>query len=1618
MSRRPTAVAGYFLLALALLPLPARAAAVRWNNAAGGNWNVPANWLPAAIPTASDTAVVDLAGTYTVTVNQNLTIAGLRVNGSASGTQTVTAVSRTMAFSGPVTLGAQSISNWTSCTVSGAGAITSEGTLNLGTSTVAQAFTNAGTLVVTGASAQNGALTIAGGSVLRVVGNAAANGQLTVANGFTNNATIELTSSGAATAATLAVTAGTLVNAPGGQITSLAGSGGGRNLTAQLDNQGTITVSQALSTNKASADHVNSGTIDVTGANYTIVLSTTTPTFTTTGTINVAASRTLTLQGSLAGGAGMNFNYNGGTLGGAGTVALLNSTLNLNVGLASSMAHLDGTTATVAGPATLTVSAGTTVPMLSSTISAPTVVEAGGTLEMTASDMVGTLASSGTTVWLNACTAPGAITTVAGSVLRVLANASANGSLTVANGFTNNATIELTSSGAATAATLAVTAGTLVNAPAAQINSLAGSSGGRNLNARLDNQGTITVSQNLTTNKAAVAHTNSGTINVTGANYTIILSGTTPSFTTTGAINVAASRTLTLQGNISGGAGLNYHYNGGTLGGAGTVALLNSTLNLNQPLASSMAHLDGTTATVDGPATLTVSAGTTVPMLSSTISAPTVVEAGGTLEMTASDMVGTLASSGTTVWMNACTAPGAITTVAGSVLRVLANASANGSLTVANGFTNNATIELTSSGAATAATLTVTAGTLVNAPGAQINSLAGSGGSRLLTAQYDNQGTITVSQVTTTNKGSVDIVNGGTINVTGGNYTIVLSGTTPTFTTTGTVNVAASRTLTLQGNIAGGAGLDYFYNGGTLSGAGTLSLLNSTLRLNQPLATSAVILAGSGATITGPDTLRVDGGSPSLTNCTMNGPVVCSGGTLTANGCDWNALLDMRPGGTLVWNGASTFAGTFVSASGSTTRLMGTAGANSTLTATVPMQNNGLLELGTAGATAAILSLNGTFTNGPSGTMRTLVNGGGARQLLCALDNQGLCDAQQTLLVSRATSAHANSGTVKVAATKTLTFSGASFTNAPTGVLAGDGTIAMSGATALAQSGTVRPGASPGRLSFTATSYPCAPTSVHDVEVGGEAPATGHDQVAISGAAALAGTLNISLVNGFLPTPGRRYVIATFASRTGTFGTVTGLEYGPGQMWAVAYTDTDVVLLALDQTWTRLFPQGTPPQARDGHAAVLDSTGDRMIVFGGRGDAGPLNDVWVLTHATSGSGSQWIALSPTGTPPAARTNASAVYDPATNRMIVYGGDDAAGTPVPFGDAWVLTNANGLGGAPAWTALAPASAPPARTAHGAAYDPVNNRMMLFGGTTTLGTCGGALADAWVLANANGLGGAPAWTLVISGPPGPTMPSARQFHGTAYDVATARLVVTGGEDGCGTPNTQGWLLDGANGLSGPAVWTPIGAVTLAPDGWSRARFAYDPVYKWIDAFGGKFGATYVDTSWTLTGAAGGGGAGWVRRLFHGTRPPARELHSMILSGGNHVAVVFGGLTAAGRVNDVHRRDIDHGPVLGVDPPVTPPSALPRVTAFAMPPSPNPARGDVALAVDVARDQRVELDVFDLAGRRVASLHSGLLAAGRHAFRWSGAGERGAASPGVYLVRMHAEERTQVVRVVRIR
>ena len=228
---------------------------------------------------------------------------------------------------------------------------------------------------------------------------------------------------------------------------------------------------------------------------------------------------------------------------------------------------------------------------------------------------------------------------------------------------------------------------------------------------------------------------------------------------------------------------------------------------------------------------------------------------------------------------------------------------------------------------------------------------------------------------------------------------------------------------------------------------------------------------------------------------------------------------------------------------------------------------------------------------------------------------------------------------------------------------------------------------------------------------------------------------------------------------------------------------------AQNGTWLSISPSGTPPPVRTHHSSVYDSSTNTMIVFGGYNCASTYyNDVWILTNANDMTGQpSWIQLDPAGGPPSARESSSAVYDPTTNSLIVYGGDSGG---QPMGDIWILSNANGSSGTPVWTQMSPSnSGPVARSGHTATYDSQNNVMTIYGGYN--GTS--VLGDTWVLSGANGQGGSATWTQLPAGP-------LRRFHSAEYDPISDQMITYGGASGIApqTPSSDVYTMTDANNV----------------------------------------------------------------------------------------------------------------------------------------------------------------------------------------------------------------------------
>jgi hypothetical protein len=200
--------------------------------------------------------------------------------------------------------------------------------------------------------------------------------------------------------------------------------------------------------------------------------------------------------------------------------------------------------------------------------------------------------------------------------------------------------------------------------------------------------------------------------------------------------------------------------------------------------------------------------------------------------------------------------------------------------------------------------------------------------------------------------------------------------------------------------------------------------------------------------------------------------------------------------------------------------------------------------------------------------------------------------------------------------------------------------------------------------------------------------------------------------------------------------------------------------------------------------------------MGGYGTTQPLTDVWALTNANGLGGTPaWIQLTPAGGPPDSLNSATAVYDSVNNIATVFGGWCVNST-------WTLSHANGLGGTPTWTNLianGAAGSPGCRSNHSAVYDSANNRMIIYGGNSDYGIDNPdydfvAYSDVWVLSNANGLGGSPVWTQLH---PKGFQPVGRMGHSALYDPVTNRMTIFGGFSVEGTFLST-WVLYDANGV----------------------------------------------------------------------------------------------------------------------------------------------------------------------------------------------------------------------------
>jgi hypothetical protein len=124
------------------------------------------------------------------------------------------------------------------------------------------------------------------------------------------------------------------------------------------------------------------------------------------------------------------------------------------------------------------------------------------------------------------------------------------------------------------------------------------------------------------------------------------------------------------------------------------------------------------------------------------------------------------------------------------------------------------------------------------------------------------------------------------------------------------------------------------------------------------------------------------------------------------------------------------------------------------------------------------------------------------------------------------------------------------------GVVQGDSKIIAD----VRSNGTVSPGISPGTLTIDGN-YLQDSDGTLLIELGGTTPGTHFDSLQITGGANLDGTLDVSLIDGFVPGPGDSFIILNAAAGiVDTFATEILPAVGGGLLLEVEYGAEDVVL--------------------------------------------------------------------------------------------------------------------------------------------------------------------------------------------------------------------------------------------------------------------------------------------------------------------------------------------------------------------------------------------------------------------------------------------------------------------------
>ena len=248
------------------------------------------------------------------------------------------------------------------------------------------------------------------------------------------------------------------------------------------------------------------------------------------------------------------------------------------------------------------------------------------------------------------------------------------------------------------------------------------------------------------------------------------------------------------------------------------------------------------------------------------------------------------------------------------------------------------------------------------------------------------------------------------------------------------------------------------------------------------------------------------------------------------------------------------------------------------------------------------------------------------------------------------------------------------------------------------------------------------------------------------------------------------------------------------------------------------------PKQRVYHSLVYDSTNDRVIMYGGAtitGEAGRNFETWEYNYNTN----EWNRIGLGSSPYA--YNALLAYDSESGVIVSFGGSHA--DHVPSDQTWIYDYSTD-----AWTQESPSNKPHMRESGLMVYDSESDVVILIGGSLHWDSNPAAdvswrFNDTWSYDyNSN------TWTNITSA----TYPANYQFSCAAYDSVNDLIVVYGGtndRDAYDDPtggryNGETWTFDYDTN-----TWTNV-TKEFHPSPRGGVRMAYDSEHELFILFGG--------------------------------------------------------------------------------------------------------------------------------------------------------------------------------------